>query len=73
MTDETPEEPPVFKWQVTCDEEGAVNVSFGPMLSALPIETDHKLMAVGKSLVNLGTQLMTSTVNEDEWDDEDGE
>jgi hypothetical protein len=62
-----------YVWQVTKEEEGGINVAFGPKLSEAGYNDDTKLHVLGKALIQLGTQLMGSTVSDDddEWDDED--
>lgn len=57
-------------WRVTKEEGGGINVEFGPKLSDAGFDDDAKLHVLGKALIQLGTQLMGSTVrDDDEWDD----
>ena len=58
-----------YIWRVTKADGGGIAVAFGPKLSEAGFDDDTKLHVLGKSLIQLGTQLMGSTVNDDEWDD----
>lgn len=60
-----------YIWRVTKAEDGGVNVAFGPKLSEAGFDDDAKLHALGKGLISLGTQLMGSTVRDDEDDIDD--
>lgn len=64
------EESPIV-WSVAFNEVGEMNVTFGPKLSAAGFTDDTKLQILGRSLVQLGTRLLTSTVVEDGLDDEE--
>lgn len=56
-----------YTWQVT-NRQGKVTVSLGPEASKLP--ADPVMHKVGEVLIKLGTQLLQSTVeDDDEWDD----
>lgn len=61
-----------YTWRVTSSEAEGIQLEFGPKLADAPFDDDAKLQVLGKALVNLGTRLLTSTVNEDDqWDDDD--
>lgn len=61
-----------YIWRVTKAEDGGITVAFGPKLSEAGFDDDSKLHVLGKALIGLGTQLMGSSVrdDEDDWDED---
>ena len=61
-----------YIWRVTKSAGGGINVAFGPKLAEAGFDDDAKLHALGKGLIQLGTQLMGSTVrdDDDDWDED---
>lgn len=70
------DEPTKHLWRVTSSpgEDGAsVELEIGPALSKMPISDTAKVRLVGRALLNLGTQLVSSRASDDDdWgEDED--
>lgn len=66
-----PEEGGGFTWRVTLPDHDGINIQAGKKLSKFTTET--QLYIIGKSLIDLGTRLLTSTASDDneaEWVDE---
>lgn len=65
--------PDDFIWRVTKNEEGGIDLAFGPKLSEAGFDDNSKIHLVGKALIQIGTQLMGSSVrddDDDEWDED---
>lgn len=54
-----------YVWRVTNSGDG-IDLAFGPELSEAPYSDDAKVQMLGKALIKIGTQLMTSTTGEDD-------